>query len=85
MSVSCQAQGRKIVQLVTGKAMWSEKKRERKDYVFRHQFDEKPSIIPGCPELNVVTVCTMTECCDVMGDRRAHHKAPGEATSAKSY
>ena len=29
-----------------------EKKRkgkERKDYAFRHQFNEKPSIIPGCP------------------------------------
>jgi len=23
--------------------------KKRKDYVFRHQFDEKPSIIPGCP------------------------------------
>ena len=26
-----------------------EKKRKRKDYAFRCQFNEKPSIIPGCP------------------------------------
>jgi hypothetical protein len=26
-----------------------EKKRKRKDYAFRRQFNEKPSIIPGCP------------------------------------
>ncbi len=26
-----------------------EKKERRKDYAFRHQFNEKPSIIPGCP------------------------------------
>ena len=25
---------------------------KRKDYAFRHQFDEKPSIILGCPGLN---------------------------------
>jgi len=44
-------------------AAWTEKKRKekkrkekkrkekkRKDYTFRHQFNEKPSIIPGCPE-----------------------------------
>ena len=23
--------------------------KKRKDYAFRHQFNEKPSIIPGCP------------------------------------
>jgi len=27
----------------------AEKKRKRKDYTFRRQFNEKPSIIPGCP------------------------------------
>jgi len=26
-----------------------EKKENRKDYAFRRQFNEKPSIIPGCP------------------------------------
>jgi len=25
------------------------RKRKRRDYVFRRQFDEKSSIIPGCP------------------------------------
>jgi len=24
-------------------------KKKRKDYAFWHQFNEKPSIIPGCP------------------------------------
>ena len=28
-----------------------EKKRKRKDYAFLRQFNEKPSIIPGCPAL----------------------------------
>ncbi len=28
------------------------KKRERKEYAFWRQFNEKPSIIPGCPESN---------------------------------
>ena len=27
----------------------SEKKKRRKDYAFWRRFDEKPSIIPGCP------------------------------------
>ncbi len=26
-----------------------EKEKKRKDYAFRRQFNEKPSIIPGCP------------------------------------
>ena len=26
------------------------KEKKRKDYAFRRQFDEKPSIIPGCPD-----------------------------------
>jgi len=26
------------------------KEKERKDYAFRSQFNETPSIIPGCPE-----------------------------------
>ena len=25
------------------------KENKRKDYAFQHQFNEKPSIIPGCP------------------------------------
>ena len=25
------------------------KERKRKDYAFRRQFNEKPSLIPGCP------------------------------------
>ena len=28
---------------------------KRKDYIFRHQFNEKPSIIPGCPGLLLTT------------------------------
>ncbi len=28
---------------------------KRKDYAFRHQFNEKPSVIPGCPGLVVCT------------------------------
>ena len=26
-----------------------QKEKKRKDYAFRRQFNEKPSIIPGCP------------------------------------
>ena len=26
------------------------KEKKRKDYAFRRQFNEKPSIIPGCPD-----------------------------------
>jgi len=38
-----------------------EKTKKRKDYAFRRQFDEKPSIIPGCPgdrwyELMVISI-----------------------------
>jgi len=29
-----------------------EKKKKRKDYAFRRQFNEKPSIIPGCPDID---------------------------------
>ena len=31
--------------------LWSvwKKRKKRKDYAFRRQFNEKPSIIPGCP------------------------------------
>ena len=37
------------------------KKRKEKDYAFRRQFNEKPSIILGCPELLTLTdVCL---CC----------------------
>jgi len=31
-----------------------QKKKKRKDYTFWHQFNEKPSIIPGCPGLVVL-------------------------------
>jgi len=27
------------------------KEKKRKDYAFRRQFNEKPSIVPGCPEI----------------------------------
>ena len=30
------------------------KKKKRKDYTFRRQFHEKPSIIPGCPGTYVI-------------------------------
>ena len=36
-----------------GKSMRKEKK--RKDYAFRRQFNEKPSIIPGCPTVALKT------------------------------
>jgi len=29
--------------------------KKRKDYAFRRQFDEKPIIIPGCPEADSST------------------------------
>jgi len=35
------------------------KEKKRKDYTFGCQFNEKPSIIPGCPGL-----CTLHECCN---------------------
>jgi len=31
----------------------SEKKKKRKDYAFRRQFNEKPSITPGCPGMQL--------------------------------
>jgi len=30
--------------------------KKRKDYAFRRQFNEKPSIIPGCPDLGTNTL-----------------------------
>ena len=33
------------------------KKRKRKDYTFRRQFNEKPSIIPGCPGGDIFNMC----------------------------
>jgi len=33
-----------------------EKKNKRKDYTFRRQVNEKPSIIPGCPGTAVLSV-----------------------------
>jgi len=34
-----------------------EKKRKEKDYTFRRQLNEKPSIIPGCPGPNQNMIC----------------------------
>jgi hypothetical protein len=31
--------------------------KKRQDYAFRHQFDEKPSITPGCPGRGVPALC----------------------------
>ena len=31
--------------------MLKQQEKKREDYAFRRQFDEKPSIIPGCPGL----------------------------------
>ena len=28
------------------------KKKKRKDYTFRHEFNEKPSTISGCPDIS---------------------------------
>ena len=35
---------------VTTPAFLSLMEKKRKDYAFRRQFDDKPSIIPGCPQ-----------------------------------
>jgi len=32
------------------------RKKKRKDYAFQHQFNEKPSIIPGCPMATVLDI-----------------------------
>ena len=32
------------------------KEKKRKDYAFWRQFNEKPSIIPGCPECTPISV-----------------------------
>ena len=32
------------------------KEKKRKDYAFRRQFNEKPSITPGCPDARNVFV-----------------------------
>ncbi len=34
---------------MTSSQAQSKSEKKRKDYAFRHQFNEKPSIIPGCP------------------------------------
>ena len=33
---------------------------ERKDYAFRRQLNEKPSIIPGCPGITTILIMTKT-------------------------
>jgi len=38
---------REILQVHTSSSL---KEKKRKDYTFRRQFNEKPSIIPGCPD-----------------------------------
>ena len=35
-----------------------EKEKKRKDYTFRRQFNEKPSMIPGCPGIQSTIQCT---------------------------
>ncbi len=40
-----------------------EKKKKKKDYAFRHQFNEKPSIIPGCPGSAGEHVARASESC----------------------
>ena len=41
----------------TGKELqMREKKKKRKDYAFRRQFNEKPSSIPGCPGVTNETI-----------------------------
>jgi len=34
------------------------KKRKSKDYAFRHQCNEKPSMIPGCPGIHLKGIYT---------------------------
>ena len=34
--------------------------KKRKDYVFRRQFNENPSTIPGCPGKNTNAVCSLS-------------------------
>ena len=41
-----------------------QKEEKRKDYAFRRQFNEKPSIIPGCPGQTAV-LCTVRAADDV--------------------
>ncbi len=38
------------------------KEKKRKDYASRRQFNEKPSIIPGCPDDALVIVCHKEHC-----------------------
>ena len=42
--------------------MWAEKKREQKDFALLRQFNEKPSIVPGCPACLRVQCCTSVLC-----------------------
>ena len=35
----------------------SRKEKKRKDYAFRHQFDEKPSVLLGCPGARPSAAC----------------------------
>jgi len=46
-----------------------QKEKKRKDYTFRRQFNEKPSIVPGCPGAQVEVChlhrkhCSNSACC----------------------
>ena len=48
----------------TGTAIVPKLEKKRKDYAFRRQFNEKPSIIPGCPgvpKLHIVNYLYMED------------------------
>ena len=40
----------------------SKGEKKGKNYTFRHEFNEKPGNIPGCPNLNQVTLCKAEVC-----------------------
>ena len=57
-------------------AMIVRKEKKRKDYTFWHQFDEKPSIIPGCPGAMIVTFVAG---CRMLTQEQVGHCMPGKA------
>ena len=44
-------------------AIRKRKEKKRKDNAFRRQFNEKPSIIPGCPDMFAITDQALTAFC----------------------
>jgi len=44
--------------------------KKRKDYAFRRQFNEKPSVIPGCPVLNLECVADGAFCRSIKSQTR---------------